>query len=540
VKLLAFRTFGDDQIEIVLHPRVTVITGLDARRRARVAAALAAMLQGDVGAGEAVFDIDGVRLPLTDEVWRDLEVPIGMPTVLSAADLPGARIIGRAAHRAVAAVAAVAAVPDPPAEPEPIVIDDAPVRDAEQRLDETAAALDAQRAEVANVAGAQAQVARRRESLAASLAAAEARVAPLVTSRPRSITRITVAPSPPPDVPAQLLADAGANLEAARRELDEAKRHPTASDPDMIAALEAAHGEVLEAEERTGLMARRRLANAMAREQAILREMGMPSYGAYLLRTSVVDAHGPETRMAQARLALADAQAVWDELHAGASAAPAFASADPAAAEAEAVEAAAQAAQAAERAAAAAQADEIRGRLADADDELLQLTREIGDLRQQLIACELAHDASAEELARARSALEEQAAPAPDTMLDLRPAVPLVVPEPVAVDAGGVDADDLEIFLLSRLLTHRSAGGRTGSLPIVVDDAFRGLDTDAREGALALLARMSAGVQVVYLTDRPEIELWAFAQGPEDASAVGAPALANGDISAGSPRVNAG
>ena len=175
MKLLAFRTFGDDQIEIVLHPRVTVITGLDARRRARVAAALAAMLQGDVGAGEAVFDIDGVRLPLTDEVWRDLEVPIGMPTVLSAADLPGARIIGRAAHRTVAAVAAV---PDPPAEPEPIVIDDAPVRDAEQRLDETAAALDAQRAEVANVAGAQAQVARRRESLAASLAAAEARVAP--------------------------------------------------------------------------------------------------------------------------------------------------------------------------------------------------------------------------------------------------------------------------------------------------------------------------------------------------------------------------
>jgi hypothetical protein len=119
------------------------------------------------------------------------------------------------------------------------------------------------------------------------------------------------------------------------------------------------------------------------------------------------------------------------------------------------------------------------------------------------------------------------------TVLDLKPSSPVTVAEPVEVDAAGIDAEELEIYLLSRLLAHRSAAGRAGSMPLIVDDAFGDLAPETREEALALLSRMAGGVQVVYLTDRTEIEFWAIAQGPKDALAVEAPALEPSRVTAG-------
>jgi hypothetical protein len=124
---------------------------------------------------------------------------------------------------------------------------------------------------------------------------------------------------------------------------------------------------------------------------------------------------------------------------------------------------------------------------------------------------------------------------APDTVLDLSELAPAVVVD-IAVDTAdttGVDAEELEIYLLSRLLAHRSGAGRAGSMPLIVDDACTRLAPPTREAALALLSRMAPGVQVVYLTDDTDIEFWAIARGPEDALLVDAPARA------GSPGVTA-
>ncbi|MCU1461363.1 MAG: hypothetical protein JWO37_1438 [Acidimicrobiales bacterium] len=493
MKLLAFRTFGDDQMEIVLHPRVTVLGGLDPARRARLAAALDAMLAGDVGAGEAVFEIDGVRLPLTNAVWRDLAVGPASSRVLRPADLPGARVLG---HRATTAGPS----PDGGAAPDP--------RPADGAMDEA-------RSTIADLERSRVGLETARDTAAIAMQDAQAYADAVARPAVPETVRVDVAALV--EVPASLLADARANLDAARRELAELEREPGASHPALVAELEAAHAEVVDAEDRAGRGGKRRFAGAAAREAAVLERMGMPSYGAFLLRTSVLESISHDHRITQARLALADAQAVWDELHA----AP-----EPPVTPLAKVEAD-RAAEAAADAAALVAAQRLR-ELASIEDELSVITGQVAVLNGEL--GELGGLAHAPQEPAERRA--EQ-----DAVLDLTPSAPLIVAAPVEVDASGVDGEALEIYLLSRLLDHRSSGGRAGSIPLVVDDAFGDLTEDVREDALTLLSRMAEGVQVVYLTDRSEMELWAFAQGPGDALSVTAPEPASSP--AGSSPANA-
>lgn len=506
MRLLAFRTFGDDEIEVVLHPRVTVVTGLDATRRARLAAALTAMLRGDRGVGEAVFDVDGVPVPLTDETWAARARAFDDLAVLTASDLPPRGGVAAGA-RDIEVFEADDLAPD--------TDEDVDVELAIAAVDADAWAAWRDRRDVAEGAA----VAAGARLASAEGAVAERQAALYESERQHADAcgrRDALAAAPAPDASRhRTVAEAYAGLvEDARRALDRARqdvaglaRADDAVDPALVADLEVAHRAVLDAEDKPGRTARRRLDDALARERAVLDRMGMPSYEAYLVRTSVVGLAGRDTRLAQARLALADAQAVWDELHA-----PTPTDDVPD----------------------AAAPDEPGRQRAAIDDDVARAERQVAAARARVVEAEehrrSANDAwrDARDAADAIALQEPSTPPAVDAVIDLDGPMraTIDVTSPLVADTASVDGDELEIYLLSRLLTHRNGASDAGSMPLIVDDAFGGLAPETRESALALLSRTADGVQVVYLTDDPDVELWAMAQGPSDAHAVRAPAFA--------------
>lgn len=129
----------------------------------------------------------------------------------------------------------------------------------------------------------------------------------------------------PPQPPEWLVTPALAALQEAREALAEAESgaRPVAIDPDKIEALDRAHRDVLDAEQRAmkkgSRLNRRRLDAAHEAEQAALSALGVKSYGEYLQRIApaLEPTGSAEDRVAAARAALADAEAVWEELHGG-------------------------------------------------------------------------------------------------------------------------------------------------------------------------------------------------------------------------------
>ena len=128
----------------------------------------------------------------------------------------------------------------------------------------------------------------------------------------------------PPAPPEWLVTPALAALHEAREALARAEGQATASaDPALLATVERAHREVLESEQRVmrrGNRAnRRRLESAQEAEAQALTALGVSSYGDYLQRFApdVDSGSTSEQRIAEARAALADAEAVWEELHGG-------------------------------------------------------------------------------------------------------------------------------------------------------------------------------------------------------------------------------
>lgn len=74
------------------------------------------------------------------------------------------------------------------------------------------------------------------------------------------------------------------------------------------------------------------------------------------------------------------------------------------------------------------------------------------------------------------------------------------------VTSGGVAAevDEIEFYVLARIAALRSASF-AGSVPLLVDNAFAALSAEDEMRVLRRLERMADSVQVIYLTDRPEI-----------------------------------
>lgn len=109
--------------------------------------------------------------------------------------------------------------------------------------------------------------------------------------------------------------DAVAAAESGSDELD--------VDPARIEALDRAHREVLESEQRTMKKSsrsnRKKLEAAHEAERTALSALGVTSYGEYLqhVAPNISGGGNREERLADAKAALADAEAVWEELHGG-------------------------------------------------------------------------------------------------------------------------------------------------------------------------------------------------------------------------------
>ena len=89
-----------------------------------------------------------------------------------------------------------------------------------------------------------------------------------------------------------------------------------------------------------------------------------------------------------------------------------------------------------------------------------------------------------------------------------------------------VDPEAIELYLLARLAALRHVSF-AGSVPLVLVDAFRGLDESAVHRVLSALQRMSDSVQIVLLTDDSLAAGWAAGQGEERAAVITvAPAFA--------------
>jgi hypothetical protein len=87
---------------------------------------------------------------------------------------------------------------------------------------------------------------------------------------------------------------------------------------------------------------------------------------------------------------------------------------------------------------------------------------------------------------------------------------------PIARGDDGVTSD-AEIYFLARLAAVRSVD-LFGSLPVVMVDPLVNVDEEDTGRILGLLTRMSEIVQIVYLSDRPEIVHWAESLGSEVAA----------------------
>ena len=85
-------------------------------------------------------------------------------------------------------------------------------------------------------------------------------------------------------------------------------------------------------------------------------------------------------------------------------------------------------------------------------------------------------------------------------------------------------AEELEWYLLARLAAQRSVSV-AGSVPLLLDNALRGLATDEVSHLLGRLERMAEAVQVIVLSEDPVAASWAEAAGPARAAVVspGAP-----------------
>ena len=90
-----------------------------------------------------------------------------------------------------------------------------------------------------------------------------------------------------------------------------------------------------------------------------------------------------------------------------------------------------------------------------------------------------------------------------------------VVPPDPAARAAFVDDVHWEAMMA---VAGARVEGPAGQLPVVFDDPFPMLDADECVEVLARLVRLTDNVQMVVVTDRPEVAEWAEAIGPDHAA----------------------
>jgi uncharacterized protein YhaN len=93
-------------------------------------------------------------------------------------------------------------------------------------------------------------------------------------------------------------------------------------------------------------------------------------------------------------------------------------------------------------------------------------------------------------------------------------------------DLDGGAVEPREWYLLGRVAALRQVS-HAGSVPLVLDDAFRGLPEAPTRALCEALSRIGESVQVIYVGDAPAVAVWAAEQGLDHAAVVrpGQPAL---------------
>jgi hypothetical protein len=131
-----------------------------------------------------------------------------------------------------------------------------------------------------------------------------------------------------------------------------------------------------------------------------------------------------------------------------------------------------------------------------------ELAREVAGAEAAVAHAEEQLQAAAEthaELGAERQAAEELLA---SLQGDARPA-----------DEGSI-AEEIEWYLLARLAAQRAVS-LGGSVPLLIDDALRGLDANQLNHVLGRLERMADAVQVIVISDDPLAQSWALTAGSD-------------------------
>lgn len=178
--------------------------------------------------------------------------------------------------------------------------------------------------------------------------------------------------------------------------------------------------------------------------------------------------------------------------------------------------------------------DVLRTRAAQLEDELAQVAAEEGEVEAALeVASRAGQDPAA-----LQAALHEAEAQERDAELDLDAETRLLASldadgQAVAIEIerlqdivasqtnGGEasEAEELEWYLLARLAAQRSVSV-AGALPLLLDDALRGLDAAGVDHLLGRLERMTEAVQVILVSEDPVVAAWADDAGPARAAVV--------------------
>lgn len=470
MKLSEVRLDGSWSFNLSLHPLVTVVSGLGPDRRWELAAVVASHLRGHPVEGCRLLAGDDPPVEVTPEELDLLEVPRDVEVRVLPSDLPGA-----------------------------VVKSDDPPEGGDEHVEGTGGAQVAlagsrpeDRAEVE--AALRALRDARGQDEAPSPAALE------LLEEWESVERAW----------REAKVDSGSDarsgalrerLEQARLQLAAAEQYarPLNVDAEDQARLDHAHQKVLVEQEKAkrrlgGAAARRRLEAARAVETGILQRIGVPSYDAYLLRSSSllgdIDA---QDRLEAARRAVEEAEEAWE-----------LAALDepPAVRELR-----------RRRNSLLRQAADIAGRPVDPEELIGALSQVRVPIDDHEAAARLQAALDRVGVAVHRT-LEEEAvafldqARADDRADRVRADAHPWVGHPPLADTAGVDAEDLEVYMLARFAAQRAVG-RAGSLPLVLVDPFADLTDRSVDPILAMLQRLAPAVQVIFLSDDERVLRWA-------------------------------
>jgi hypothetical protein len=141
-------------------------------------------------------------------------------------------------------------------------------------------------------------------------------------------------------------------------------------------------------------------------------------------------------------------------------------------------------------------------------------TAERVEARDALVdAATQVHAVATSRLMKTAAELAERATGAPPAVSEAAFEVPV---DDVEGDAG---QEALEFYLLARLAGLRNVSF-AGAVPLVVDDAFRGMPRDELRPLLGKLEKMAEAVQIIYLTDDEVVTDWAVEVGFQRAAVV--------------------